>query len=207
MGVEGHFKSDLKAGYVYVLSCPHMPDTIRIGSTLRDVGKLRHEPFGTIAPTSCKVEFSIHVPDRLELERVLQQKFAHALRPGAEQLYAVCPDEVIAAIIEHTGFDYTNAQVTGVIFRKQVQALRKSEADLRNRRKSLSVMTSEVSELRMKLRECRGAIEEKDREIARLTSRIEETTRARKAKLRLSVLVGSAALVFVAGALSFTSLI
>lgn len=150
--VEAQSRFEVAAGYVVVLSCPEEPDSIKIGTTATAPGTFRNEAFGTSYPIPCKVEFAVHVPDRHEVEKNLLLRFAPRRLPRETNRFAASPDEVISAIVQMIGYDYTNAQITGVIFRKQVEMLKKMEADFRARHKSFTILNGELGEMQKKVR-------------------------------------------------------
>lgn len=150
--VEARTQFEVAAGYVFVLSCPEEPDSIKIGTAATDPGVFRNEAFGTSYPIPCKVEFAVHVPDRHEIEKNLLLKFGPRRLPREKHRFAASPDEAIAAIVQMIGYDYTNAQITGVIFRKQVEMLKKMEADFRSRNKSFTILNGELGEMQKKVR-------------------------------------------------------
>lgn len=150
--VEAQSQFDMAAGYVFVLSCPEEPDSIKIGTTPNEPGAFRNEAFGTSYPIPCKVEFAVHVRDRHEIEKNLLLKLAPRRLPREKNRFAASSDEVVAAIIQMIGYDYTNAQITGVIFRKQVEMLKKMEADFRSRHKSFTILNGELGEMQKKVR-------------------------------------------------------
>lgn len=150
--VEAQSRFEVAAGYVVVLSCPEEPDSIKIGTTATDPGAYRNEAFGTAYPIPCKVEFAVHVPDRHEIEKNLLLRFAPRRLPREKDRFAASPDEAITAIVQMIGYDYTNAQITGVIFRKQVEMVKKMEADFRARHKSFTILNGELGEMQKKVR-------------------------------------------------------
>lgn len=150
--VEAQSRFEVAAGYVVVLSCPEEPDSIKIGTTATDPGAYRNEAFGTAYPIPCKVEFAVHVPDRHEIEKNLLLRFAPRRLPREKDRFAASPDEAITAIVQMIGYDYTNAQITGVIFRKQVEMVKKMESDFRARHKSFTILNGELGEMQKKVR-------------------------------------------------------
>ena len=150
--VEAQSRFEMAAGYVVVLSCPEEPDSVKIGTTATDPGAFRDEAFGTNYPVPCKVEFAVHVPNPHEIEKNLLLRLAPRRLPREKNRFAASPDEAISAIIQMIGYDYTNAQITGVIFRKQVEMLKKMEADFRARYKSFTILNGELGEAQKKVR-------------------------------------------------------
>ena len=170
VGAQSQF--EVAAGYVVVLSCPEEPDSIKIATTATEPGAFRNEAFGTTYPIPCKVEFSVHVPDRHEIEKNLLLKFAPRRLPREKDRFAASPDEVIGAIIQMVGYDYTNAPITGMIFRKQVEMLKKMEADFRSRHKSFTILNGELGEMQKKVRAYQRDLAEKAASAERQSAQI-----------------------------------
>lgn len=209
---EAQSQFDVAAGYVYVLSCPEEPDTIKIGASPTDPGAYLNEPFGTSYPIPCKVEFAVHVPDRLELEKSLLLKLAPRRLPRDANRFAASVDEAVAAAVQLVGSDYTNARITGVIFRKQVALLKKMEADFRSRNKTFSILNGELADMQKTVRQCRGELGEKTRLIERQAAEIEQlrgegaalTGKWRKARIAGFAAGGIAILAAALAAMSLT---
>lgn len=199
MTSEAFVREDLRSGYVYVLSSPHRPEAIRFGSSEADIGVIRHERFGTRSPVACKVEFAIHVPDRMETETALRQKFVGSRLPDDRSLYAVRPRDAIREIAHIVGFDYTNAQITGLIFKKQVESLRKMEAEFRNRNKSFTILNGELIEIQKNMRSLKSELSARDGTIEALQAELGRALAECSKNRRNSTVLGSAAVVFGIG--------
>ncbi|MCI5076220.1 hypothetical protein [Oricola sp.] len=173
---------------------------MKIGTTGREVGRYRYEPFGTTEPIPCRVEFSVHVPDRHEVEKNLVMKLAGSRFAQDKSRFAVNADDAISLLIQLVGYDYTNAQITGVIFRKQVEMLKKMESDFRNRHKSFTIMNGELGDLQKQVRgyqreigDKNAAMERQDSQLHGLNRQIDELERkARLTRLFAFVALGAA---------------
>lgn len=215
MAADLQSRVELSAGYVFVLSCPETPGSVKIGSSTIEPGPYRSEPFGTIEPIPCKVEFSVHVPDRHEVERNLTLKLAARRIAQDRNRFATTPEEAVAAAVQLIGYDYTNAQITGVIFRKQVDVLKKLEADFRSRNKSFSILNGELADMQKTLRRCRRELEEKTAMTARQAQDIADlqaesaalAARCRRARLSVFAAGGVAALAVAFTAASLFNLV
>ena len=211
MAADSHARIELTTGYVYILSCPEAPGSVKVGSTGRDVGKYRYEHFDSPEPIPCKVEFAIHVPDRHEVEKNLLLKLAPKRLSRESNRFAIDPEEAIAAAVQLVGYDYTNAQITGVIFRKHVDMLKKMETDFRSRHKSFTILNGELGDLQKKIRRYQQQFGDKDATIARqedLIGELQVQGMALEARCRKTMLaaIGAGGLALLCATLAAVSL-
>lgn len=211
MAADTQSRIELAAGFVFVLSCAEVPGSIKIGSSSRDPGKYRYDTFGTFEPIPCKVEFSVHVPNRHDIEKNLGLKLAQRRLAQENGRFAVTADEAVATVVQLVGFDYTNAQITGVIFRNHVDMLKKMESVFRSRQKSFAILNGELADLQKAVRrhqrdlsEKTAAIERSEKMIAELRAENASFSRKWRRMRRAAVVaIGLAAAMAVATAAAY----